>query len=295
VSPEAVQTPQRPQLALPGRILHALFLAVSRTAPTLRPRLQRGVIRAWYSLFSWMMPNDGTDVTFLNYGYTPLEGAPRGAWLRPEDAKDEYSIALYERVTAPVDLAGRDVLEVGCGRGGGSSFIARHRKPRTMTGVDFAPRAVTFCRRRHQADNLKFLEGNAEDLPFPAASFDAVVNVESSHCYPSFDRFLQEVSRVLRPGGAFLFADLRPREQVAGMRQQLRDLFTIVEEERITPNVSKALTLYSDRRNAMIAERVPRILRRAVRNFAAVEGTVAFEALKQGDLEYLRFVLRKPA
>ncbi|HXT68214.1 MAG TPA: class I SAM-dependent methyltransferase [Vicinamibacterales bacterium] len=276
-------------------ILHAMFEILCRTPPALRPRLQRVAIRTWYSLFSRLIPNDGASVTFLNYGYARLDGTARRVPLRPEDVRDEPNIELYEHVTASMDLSGRDVLEVGCGRGGGSSYLARYRQPRTMTGVDLAPRAVAFCRRRHKAANLKFLEGDAENLPFPAGSFDAVVNVESSHCYPSFDRFLHEVLRVLRPEGAFLFADLRPREQVAEMRDQLCRAFTVVEDERITPNISRALTLHSADRNAMILELVPRGLRHVVREFAAVEGTAVFRALKEGDLEYVRFFLRKPA
>ena len=56
---------------------------------------------------------------------------------------------------------------------------------------------------------MDFIRGDAEDLPYPAESFDAVINVESSHFYPHFDRFLNEVKRVLRPGGAFLYTDVR--------------------------------------------------------------------------------------
>jgi ubiquinone/menaquinone biosynthesis C-methylase UbiE len=241
------------------------------------------------------MPNDGTDVTFLNYGYAPLEAGVPASPLRAEDARDEYSLRLYERVVGGANLAGKDVLEVGCGRGGGSSYIARYLQPRTMTGVDFAATAVAFCRRRHSEENLTFVEGNAEDLPFAAVSFDAVVNVESSHCYPSFELFVREVARVLRPGGLCLFADLRSHDQIAQVREQLGQVFTIEEEERITPNVSRALALTSARREAVITEQTPAMFRRAVKNFAAVEGTQAFEALRRGDLEYVRFVLRKPA
>ena len=46
-------------------------------------------------------------------------------------------------------------------------------------------------------------------MPFPDESFDAVINVEASHSYPHFDRFLPEMTRVLRPGGHFLYADFR--------------------------------------------------------------------------------------
>jgi SAM-dependent methyltransferase len=45
-------------------------------------------------------------------------------------------------------------------------------------------------------------------------SFDAVINVEASHCYPSLPRFLAEVARVLRPGGHFLYADVRRCHQL---------------------------------------------------------------------------------
>ena len=49
------------------------------------------------------------------------------------------------------------------------------------------------------------MQGDAQDLPFPDESFDAVINVEASHIYPNFERFLGEVARVLRPGGHFLY------------------------------------------------------------------------------------------
>ena len=59
------------------------------------------------------------------------------------------------------------------------------------------------------------MEGNAEKLPFADQSFDAVINVEASHCYPRFPQFLDEVARVLRPGGHFLYTDVRRRKEIA--------------------------------------------------------------------------------
>jgi ubiquinone/menaquinone biosynthesis C-methylase UbiE len=254
--------------------------------------LQGALIRAGYTLITTGL-RAGDSVTFLNFGHAALDGGGGGIRLRAEDQNDVFYVQLYHRVAGACDLRGKDVLEVGCGRGGGSSFIMRYLGPRSVTGIDFAAAAVRFCRRRHRIEGLAFLEGNAENLPFATESFDAVVNVESSHCYPSFERFLQEVSRVLRPGGDFLFADVRPPDQIAQMREQLAQVFTIVEEECITPNVFRALELDSERRNALICRYAPRPLRQAVRNFAAVEGTRAFEAFRRRDLEYFRFLLRK--
>jgi ubiquinone/menaquinone biosynthesis C-methylase UbiE len=64
---------------------------------------------------------------------------------------------------------------------------------------------------------LTFVQGDAENLPFPDASFDIVVNVESSHTYPHFDRFAAEVRRVLRQGGRFVITDFRERPQMPDM------------------------------------------------------------------------------
>ena len=54
----------------------------------------------------------------------------------------------------------------------------------------------------------------AESLPLGDASVDVLVNVESSHCYGNFQKFIAEVHRVLKVGGVFLFADFRDDEEI---------------------------------------------------------------------------------
>jgi fatty-acid O-methyltransferase len=58
-----------------------------------------------------------------------------------------------------------------------------------------------WARRHAEGSAVELVHGDAENLPFPQVSFDAVINVESAHCYGSIERFLAEVHRVLRPGG----------------------------------------------------------------------------------------------
>ena len=288
---DATATPHlSPQPGIPRRLIGVLFTAISRIAPGLKPRVQNGLIRAAYTLVSAV--DKRVDSTFLNFGYAPLASGHGDIRLEPEDEPDRYLIQLYHRVAAARALRGNDVLEIGCGRGGGASFVMRYLEPSSMTALDFAPSAIRFCRRRHRLEGLTFLEGNAESLPFPANSFDAAVNVESSHTYPFFDRFLQEVARVLRPGGHFLFADMRPNDKVAALRDELARALAIVEEENITANVVRALELDSPRRNRGIDD-LPRLMRSAVRNVSGVTGTPMFEALSRGNLQYLRFVLQK--
>jgi len=256
------------------------------------PPAKKSIIRGWYQCLSAL--DKGADVTFMNYGYAPLDSRGPEIELGEEDQANRYGIQLYRRVAGAVDLRGKDVLEVGSGRGGGAFFVGSYFKPRSVTGVDFSGNAVEFCKSHYRLDGLSFLRGDAEDLPCPSNSFDAVINVESSHCYNSVDRFLREVVRVLRPQGSFLFADLCPRGQVASLREKLRRSgLRIMEEELITPNVLRALELDNDRRLALIRSKAPGFLRERVRQFAGVVGSPVYRRFHSGEWEYLRFVLRK--
>jgi SAM-dependent methyltransferase len=282
----------------PGR---AAAGAVLRVAPGLAPGAQRVVFKLIYELAS--RGGRGATSSFMNYGYAG-DGDGDG---EPGDA-DRFGRQLYERVAGAAELSGKDVLEVGCGRGGGTAFVSERFGPRTMTGVDFAPSAIARCRAAHGQTGITFVTGDAEALPFAGGSFDAVLSVESSHCYPSVPRFLAEVSRVLRPGGSLLLADFRhstmppgaesalfEQEDVACLRNQIADAgLRIVEEEDITANVLRALRLNSPKRRAQLERRTPRLLRRHALAFAAVDGGAMYRAYEQGLWTYLRFALQKP-
>jgi ubiquinone/menaquinone biosynthesis C-methylase UbiE len=231
----------------------------------------------------------------MNFGYAPTDSGALALKLDAEDERNRQSIELYHRVAGAVDLRGREVVEVGSGRGGGSAFVLKYFQPRSMTGVDFVGKAVAFCKRRHGLKGPSFIHGDAENLPLAAESCDAVVNVESCHCYSSVDRFLQQVARVLRPGGYLLLADVGPKASVDALREQLGQCgLAMVEEENITPNVHRALELNSETNRAWIEEKVPARLRSIACNFAGIKDTPVFEAIRTGEWKYLRFVLQKP-
>lgn len=257
------------------------------------PSVQKRLWHRWYNLCNKKSPSN---THFTNYGFAYLDspGPDVEPWAGEEG--DRYPLQLYHRVAGAVDLGSKDVLEIGCGRGGGTAFLKRCFGPRSVTGVDFSEEAVAFCSGHYRIEGLTFIRGDAEDLPLPADSFDAVINVESSHCYPSMTRFLWEVRRVLRDGGWFLFADLWGRGQVETLREQITcSGLTVVEEELITPNVLRALELDSDRKLSEIHRQVPWLFRPFVQNFTGVKGSPIYEAFRTSQLEYVRFVAIKPA
>ncbi len=230
----------------------------------------------------------------MNLGYVPLDSRLEPLKLAPEDEAERICAQLYHHVAATVDLSGLDVLEVGSGRGGGSYFIHRYLGPRTTIGVDLAPAAIDLCHRIYDLEGLSFQIGDAGALPFEDESFDAVLNVESSHCYVSMDDFLTETRRVLKPGGHVLLADLRYADQLDELHRQLgRSGLELVHEEDITANVIRALELDAERRADLIAASIRGVMLNTFQEFAGVEGSRIHGKFKTGIMVYRSLVLRK--
>ncbi|EFG77335.1 phthiotriol/phenolphthiotriol dimycocerosates methyltransferase [Mycobacterium parascrofulaceum ATCC BAA-614] len=233
------------------------------------------------------------DVVFLNYGYE--EDPPMGVPLSPPDEANRFPIQLYHRTAAQVDLHGKRVLEVGCGHGGGASYLMRTFRPASYTGLDLNSDGIEFCRQRHNVAGLKFVQGDAENLPFPDESFDVVINIESSHLYAQFPRFLTEVARVLRPNGHFLYADFRLTEGLAAWEAQLADAPMRILSQRV---ISSEVMRGMEKNSQWWAATINRVAPAVGHNFAVVRGHRlvwgTYQGLKSGGpLEYRMYCFAK--
>jgi ubiquinone/menaquinone biosynthesis C-methylase UbiE len=222
-----------------------------------------------------------------------------GRPLAATDEADRACIQLYHHVATQVALRERNVLEVSCGHGGGASYLTRTLHPSRYTGLDLNPAGIRFCRRRHRLDGLCFLQGDAGQLPFPDQTFDIVLNVEASHCYPSFPRFLSEVARVLQPGGHFLYADFRfgageDGRDYASWEQMLAAApLQMVRAQEINAEVLRGMDLNSARSEALIQRHLPGFLHSLGRDFAGIRGSRIYAALQAGQLSYRSYCFTK--
>lgn len=118
-------------------------------------------------------------------------------------ARARYALEPYIPTFARFEEgAGRDVLEVGVGMGADHLEWARSR-PRSLTGVDLTPLAIEHTRTRFEALGYEssLRVADAEQLPFADGSFDIVYSWGVLHHSPNTARAIDEVWRVLRPGG----------------------------------------------------------------------------------------------
>ena len=214
--------------------------------------------------------------------------------LRPEDEPDRVCIQLYHHVATQVPLRGKTVLEVSCGHGGGAAYLARTLQPQRYVALDLNATGVQFCRQRHRVDGLRFEQGDAEHLPYETGTFDAVINVEASHCYPHLPQFLAEVARVLRPNGHFLYADFRFKDRLAEWDAAIAGAPLRIRQRReINAEVLRGINLNSARSLELIQQHLPRFLRALGRDFAGLEGSPIHRGLSSGELSYRSYCFEK--
>ncbi len=256
------------------------------------PRLIRKPLwQVWHKLLL-RFDKEGA-VNFMNYGYNGLNGEEK-TFLYEEDEMNRYCIQLYDRVVTNNDLKEKDVLEVGSGRGGGASYIARYHATKSYTGMDISAGLINFCNGYYKIPGLKFTRGAAENQPFRENEFDIVINVESARCYANLNAFFREVNRVLKPSGHFLLADMMKKEEVKIMDEKLQqEGFHIETRANITENVINALGKDSHRRENLIATLVPSFLRSAFNQFAGTKGTRRYSSFVDGRYEYWIYTLTK--
>ncbi len=270
-------------------MLSTLIVGLANRSPKARGK----IFKVAYEMLAAMTRNFES-WTFMNYGYADLDGMQERLCLEVRDEAERYCIQLYQHAAAGIDLRGKDVVEVSCGRGGGASFVKRYLKAKTVTAIDLSANQIEFCQRVHRVPGLRFLRGNAEDIPLPDECVDAIVNIEASCHYQDTAKFFREVFRLLRPGGHFVYADMHRTKDVDDLFAELgRSGLQILEHQDITQNVIRALELDHDRRMAALKRLAPFFLRGLLKSFAGTQATLVPNSLADGRLVYLSFVLSK--
>lgn len=146
---------------------------------------------------------------FMNFGHAPLTNW--GLSL----------LSFHDQMT---------MLDIGCGGGATLQRLLKHSKDAKVYGIDISEESVAKAKKIN-ADVLEkqvfVCQGSAEKLPYDNGMFDVVTAVETVYFWPNLPQCLQEVHRVLKPGGCFAI------------------MIEVVEENSIWTNVVEGMTAYS--------------------------------------------------
>ena len=272
-----------------------------------------------------------TAASFMNWGFAPLHAGAEAALQTCGGAnRDQPRAEMLHSATTYLNMLdavggaaglrrGARVLEVGCGRGAGLNLLARSHPRLNFVGLDIAPAQIECAKSMKNAPrNTEWVVGSALDLPFEDGSFDAVINIESSHCYPDFRKFIAEVERVLKPGGIFSITDMRWKKDglfyylIGGMpavQQSLAALresgLKLLERTDVSRNVLDSRRACTPSEAERIRENEPRRqggggyppLTSAgayEMNMRGLVGTTMFRFLRRGYFTYFHWRAQKP-
>jgi tocopherol O-methyltransferase len=142
-----------------------------------------------------------------------------GYWIHGDEPKEKAQVQLIEHLARAANLPSEcQVLDVGCGFGGSSIYLAKQYKAQA-TGITISPVQVEMANQAAREANAgaKFLCMDAEAMKFNTP-FDVVWSVESISHYPNNEKFFADATKLLKPRGRMAITDwfkkegLTPRE-----------------------------------------------------------------------------------
>ena len=126
-------------------------------------------------------------------------------WSEPEPTWGLWNIAEAEAGVLPADLGGRDSIELGCGTGYVSAWLAR--RGARPAGLDNSAAQLATARQLQDRFGLRFplVYASAEQVPFADASFDLAISEYGASIWCDPYAWIPEATRLLRPGGQLIF------------------------------------------------------------------------------------------
>jgi SAM-dependent methyltransferase len=166
-----------------------------------------------------MLANAERSTSAANPDFAAIKTKQQKTW-----ASGDFSVVASRIVISAEMLceavnpqAGWRVLDVATGSG--NAAIAAARRGCEAVGVDYVPALLAAGRARASAEHLdvQFVEGDAEKLPFPNGSFDAVLSIYGTMFAPDHQKTASELARVCRPGGRIGLASWTPDGYIGEM------------------------------------------------------------------------------
>ncbi len=241
----------------------------------------------YYELSSLYARITNSKKWFMNYGYFEEKEIE----LNDEDKKYRYHIQLYKKILHSVNLGGKNILEVSCGRGGGCYYLMKYHHPYSITGTDLAKNNIAISKTLNK--NAKFFQGNAETFDLSAKLFDVIINLEASHNYSNKEAFFMNINKHLIQNGIFFLADAYPADKISEIEKLiLSNGFLLEKFEDISQGVIKSIE-FNSKKWYPLSSYFPKLIPKKIKNMQGNSESPLYKKLKSGELKYVSYVFRK--
>jgi tocopherol O-methyltransferase len=152
-----------------------------------------------------------------------------GYWIRGDESKEKAQLQLIEHLAQLAKIKpGSDILDIGCGFGGSSVYLAKHFNS-SVTGITISPVQVEMAIQAAAREQLdaKFLLMDAEAMNFQK-QFDVLWSVESICHYQNLPGFFASAAKLLKQGGSFAITDWFKKENLT--RAETRKFIDPIEK-----------------------------------------------------------------
>lgn len=152
-------------------------------------------------------------------------------WKMAEKFGQEYAQKL-----ASQGFSSGKIIDVGCGFGATNLALAQRFTDSEILGIDLSEPLLELAREAadeaNLAERVRFEKADVQQIPYPEDYFDAALNINMVHLVENPIMMLNEIERVLVPGGYLFIADLR-RSLLGLFEDEIRSALTIAETKEI--------------------------------------------------------------
>jgi len=245
---------------------------------------------SFYKVIGLFFPQS-KEILFMNWGYDfDIDGDKL-------HNLDKYKEDMYYQTidNALDNNAVKNVLEVGCGNGGGLTMLALKCPNIQFTGVDLNDNSIKRIKQMRLNNVTSFVD-SAELLTNCENNFyDVVLNVESSHCYNNVSEFYKQVYNKLKPNGIFVYSDYSTTQSWDLIEKDILSKgFQLVSRRDVTNNVcsaSRKMSVYYE--NSFKYVRNLPLLNNIFNNFSNNPKSTSYQRFATGKYKYMTYKFKK--
>lgn len=247
-----------------------------------------------YNFLSFMLISKRWDrLDFLNLGFVGYK-IP----FEPEefDKNSLDSISLYCKTLDGLPDTAKSALEIGSGLGGGCYLLMKYFKIKEVVGIDYAKLNVRYSLSKFSELNINYINLPAEESIKLNRKFDLILSLEASQLFYSWEKFIENIPKLLTDNGSFFYADLFTPEDIINIEHIISSNgLKIKHREDISEGVSKAISkIKKPEKDNMFVSVIKKILLiKVVEKFHAYNNSDFHKRIINKEFIYMKYVITK--